>query len=70
MKIIHNADIRKMMIDAGMNQTSLAGALGITPQRVSQQLSAPLTSTAKRKYMACLKEQYTNYMYQRNRENR
>ncbi|MCI1953541.1 MAG: hypothetical protein LKJ37_00965 [Ligilactobacillus acidipiscis] len=70
MKIIHNTDVRKMMIDAGMNQTALAGALGITPQRVSQQLSVPLTSTAKEKYMACLKEQYTNYMYQRNRENR
>lgn len=70
MKIIHNIDVRKMMLDCGMNQNGLAGALGITPGRVSQQLSRPLPTATKEKYMACLEEQYTNYVYQRNRENR
>ena len=58
------------MLDCGLNQAGLAGVLGITPGRVSQQLSKPLTVAVREKYMACLNEQFTNYMYQRNRENR
>ncbi|WEV56686.1 hypothetical protein [Ligilactobacillus acidipiscis] len=70
MKIVHNVEVRRMMLECGLTQNELAGLLGVSPARVSQQLSKPLLPQAKEKYLDCLREQYARYKYMLNRENR
>lgn len=54
MKHIQNVELRKAMLDYGLNQRDLAGLLGVSETAVSKQLARPLTKKARRKYWQLL----------------
>lgn len=70
MRVYYNTDVRKLMLDCGLNQSGLADLLGVSQAAVSQRLAKPLDNEAKTAYMDALRAYYASYIYLRDRKAR